>query len=272
MESIYEYTDYKKYLNDAFTSMKANKKTFSHRMFARLAGFSSSNFMLFVMQGKRNLSSEGIHKVAKGLKLSKKETDFFDNLVRFNQAKSNSEKNFYYSKIMSHKKCSKAKKLEMGQYEYYSKWYIPVIREMITMKGFKPNSKWISKKIKPRISEAEVKRAIKILFELGLIKRDEDGKLVQQERHISSGDEVKSLAVANFQHEMINLAAKSIEETPAKMREISSVTFTISKDDLPEVKKMIQEFRSRFAGTIAEIKDGDNVYQFNMQLFNLTET
>ncbi len=34
---------------------------------------------------------------------------------------------------------------------------------------------------------------------------------------------------------------------------------------------MIREFRSQLAGFLAEDSDADEVYQFNMQLFNLSK-
>ena len=76
--------------------------------------------------------------------------------------------------------------------------------------------------------------------------------------------------MTNFQREMIERAAASIEATPAAEREVGSLTFAVSKGKLAEAKKMIREFRSKLAGFLAEEKEADAVYQFNIQLFDLS--
>jgi len=271
MIDLFGYLDYRSYLKDAFIHLKRTRSSFSHRVFARQAGFSSSNYLMLVMQGKRNLSGEGIQKVVRAIKLKKKEAEFFENLVRFNQATSDSEKNFYYGRIASNRKYALARPLEKGQFDYYNKWYIPAIREMVLLKDFKEDPVWIASRLKPAISPREAESALKLLVDLGLLVRDETGRLIQQDRHISSGDEVHSLAVTNFQREMIERAAASIETTPADLREIGSVTFAASKQKLHEAKKMIREFRTRLAGFLAEEQNADAVYQLNFQLFNLSK-
>ncbi|MBT3182056.1 MAG: TIGR02147 family protein, partial [Deltaproteobacteria bacterium] len=252
MVNVFTYLDYRKFLKDRFDEMKEARSTFSHRSFAKSAGFRSSNYILLIMQGKRNLSSEAIIKVAKALKLKKKEAEFFENLVRFDQSKMDAEKNFYYEKIATNRQYADARPLEKGHYKYYSHWYIPVIREMVLLDDFQDDPKWIAQNITPHITIQEARDALDVLLEIGLVERGSDGKLIQSDPHLTSGDEVQNLNIANFQREMIQLAARSIGETKPKEREIGSVTFAVSKENLPEVKKMIREFRSRLAGFLAD--------------------
>jgi len=270
MKDLFQHLDYRKFLRDTFENLKRTRPSFSHRAFARMAGFSSSNYVMLVMQGKRNLSGDGIFKIAKALKLKKAEAEFFENLVRFNQAVSDAEKNCYYSRIAANRKYAAARPLERGQYEYYSKWYIPVIREMVLVDDFKEDPAWIASRLTPQITPREAEAALKLLIDLGLLVRDESGRLVQKDRHIAGVEEVKSLAMSNFQREMIERAATSIDATPADLREIGSVTFAVSRDKLMEAKKMMREFRTRLASFLAEESKADAVYQFNFQLFNLS--
>jgi len=270
MPDLFKYLDYRKFLSDSFAELKNTKPSFSHRSFARQAGFSSSNYVMLVMQGRRNLSGEGIQKIAKAIKLRRTEAEFFENLVRFNQASSDSEKNFYYGRIASNKKYAKARPLEKGQFEYYSRWYVPAIREMVLLSDFNEEPSWIASKLNPPITAREAESALNLLLNLGLLERDESGRLVQKDKHIASGDEVASLAVTNFQKEMITRAAASVDKTPAHKREIGSVTVAVTKDKLKEAKKRIREFRTQLAGFLAEGGDADAVYQFNIQLFGLS--
>ncbi len=270
MADIFQYLDFRKFLSDRFEELKRTHRGFSHRAFAKIAGFASSNYVMLVMQGKRNLSGDGILKIAKALKLKKAEAEFFENLVRFNQAAGDVERSFYYSRIAANRKYAAARPIEKGQFEYYSKWYVPAIREMVLLRDFKEDPAWIAARVTPRITARDAEAALRLLLDLGLIARDESGRLTQQDRHIASGDEVSSLAMTNFQRDMIERAVSSIDATPVDEREIGSVTFAVSKGKLAEAKRMIREFRSRLAGFLAEEETADEVYQFNFQLFNLS--
>ena len=271
MVSVFTYMDYRSYLRDVFEHLKRERSSFSHRQFANAAGFRSSNFVLLVIQGKRNLSSEATIKIARALKLKKKESEFFENLVRFNQAKTDDERNFYYGRILENREYLLSRPLEKGQYEYYSNWYVPVIREMLLMSDFQEDPAWIADHVDPRITESEAKAALDLLVGLGLVIRDESGRLKQSSPHLFSGDDVASLAIANFQREMINIAARSIDSHRMMEREIGSLTFAVSKKKLDAAKKMIREFRSKMAGFLAESDGADAVYQFNFQLFNVSK-
>ncbi len=271
MADIFTYMDYRNYLKDVFEELKRERSSFSHRQFASAAGFRSSNFVLLVMQGKRNLSSEATIKISKALKLKKKESEFFENLVRFNQAKTDDERNFYYGRIFENREYLISRPLEKGQYEYYSNWYVPVIREMLLMSDFQEDPAWIADHVDPRITESEAKAALDLLLDLGLIVRDESGRLKQNSPHLFSGDDVASLAIANFQREMMGMAARSIDSHRMFEREIGSLTFAVSKKKLDAAKKMIREFRSKMAGFLAESEGADAVYQFNFQLFNVSK-
>ena len=270
MPDVFAHLDYREFLKAAFEELKEKRPHFSHRLFAKQAGFASSNYAMLVMQGKRNLSGDGIMKIARALRLKKAEAEFFENLVRFNQAATDAEKGFYYERIAANRRYAAARPLERGQYEYYAKWYIPAIREMVLLKEFREDPAWIAAHLKPAITSREAEAALKLLIELGLLIRNDRGRLAQRDAHIAGGEEVSSLAMTTFQREMIERAAASIEATPPAEREIGSLTFAVSRGKLAEAKRMIREFRSRLAGFLAEEQSADAVYQFNVQLFDLS--
>lgn len=270
MVIVFKYLDYRKFLMDIITEKKSANKNFSYRVFSRLCGFKSTNFIMLVVQGKRNLSDDGIVKIYTGLKLKKREREYFRNLVHFNQAKTDSEKKYYFSQIRMSYERSDSLRLKEWQYEYYSKWFIPVIHEMVLLEGFSEDVDWIAEKLNWKVHIRDIKRALKVLIELKLIRRDKDGRLAQAHPHISSGDDIASLNINKFQTEMITKAADSINELSEDEREIGSVTFAISDESLEEAKEMIRDFRSKLASFLSEDKKQNKVCQFNVQLFSLT--
>ncbi len=97
--NIFDYLDYREYLNAMFLFRKKKDLSFSHRMFALKAGFKSSGFLKLVIDGKRNLTEDSIFKIAKAFELRENEYEYFKSLVYFNQSEEIEIKNFYYRKM-----------------------------------------------------------------------------------------------------------------------------------------------------------------------------
>src|SRR5690349_7504160 len=90
---VYDFLDYRAYLRAFYEAEKARRPSFSHRLFSRVAGLRSPNFLKLVMDGERNLGDESIPKFVKGLGLGAEEAEFFADLVKFTQAEGVAEKN-----------------------------------------------------------------------------------------------------------------------------------------------------------------------------------
>lgn len=111
-----------------------------------------------------------------------------------------------------------------------------------------------------------------MLLELGLLVRGEDGHLHQGEPIISTGPEVRSLAVGNFHRQMMQRAADSIETVASPQREISGVTVAISPENFAMLKSKIQELRAEILEMAANDTAPTRVMQLNFQLFPLAES
>jgi uncharacterized protein (TIGR02147 family) len=79
--SIYDYTDYRRFLADYYAARKKNCPSFSYRNFARRASISSSGLYKEIVDGKRGLSRALIVKFARALKLNRRETNYFEAMV-----------------------------------------------------------------------------------------------------------------------------------------------------------------------------------------------
>lgn len=268
--SVFEFTDFREFLRQLFEFKKATVPTFSHRNFARMAGFASPNFLKLVIDGQRNLTNASIAKVARGFKLKKAERDYFENLVYMNQAPDHLEKNHYYQKLIAMKTPKSMKLLENAQYDYFSKWYLPVLRELVMFDGQTATARDLAERLSPKVGEKEVQAALDQLEHLGFIFKDENGRWQQSEQILATAPEVKSLLIANFHHEMINMADAAIDRYPADKRDISAITLSISQTDIPEIKNRIREFRKAMLKEFICDSNPDQVIQVNIQMFPLT--
>jgi uncharacterized protein (TIGR02147 family) len=269
--SIFEYLDYRAFLRDMFAYRKQMKRQFSHRFFARESGFASPNFLKLVMDGQRNLTVESIGKIAKGFRLNKGEREFLENLVFMNQAATHDQRNHYYQKMMRLKGFTDIQPLEKASYEYFSNWYCPVIREVVLFGDRFHTPDTIAALLDPPITPKEAEKSLDLLMDLGLIRRDAHGRWEQKDRAVTTGPEVRSLVVANFHREMLRLAEESIERHPSEHRDITSVTLSVNRDKMAEIKEKTAAFRKDLLEMACADDDADQVIQVNIQAFPLTK-
>jgi uncharacterized protein (TIGR02147 family) len=269
---IFQYLDYRRYLKDYYQAKKAQKgSVFSYRSFSRAAGFSAPNFLQLVSEGKRNLSLDGIKRFAKGLRLKREEARFFEHLVKFNQASTDEARNKWYQQLAASKRYKEIKEIEKAHFDYFSHWYYSAIRELVLLPDFKEDPEWIAQALNPPIQTDEAEAALALLLRLGFLQRNDQGRLMQAEDNLTTEQEVRSLAVANYHRQMMNKAATAIECTPSQHRDISSLTMAVSKEQFLEAKRRIQEFRRELNVLLSANGDADAVYQINFQIFNLSE-
>lgn len=272
MNPLFEYMNFRDYLRDYYDEKKKEHAFYSFRLFSQKAGFSSPNFFKLVIDGKRNLSKESVFKFSKALDHTKKEADYFENLVFFNQSKTLEEKNAYLSNVMKVRGKSDPKKIEESEYSYYSDWYNPVIRELVAAMDFKGNFKKLGQSMVPAISADEAQRSVRLLLDLGFIQKSETGRYSRTAAVLTTGPQVRSIAIANYHKVMMQRASEAIERFPALQRDITSLTLSVSEEAFAAIVAKLQDFRKE----ILELSETDDqrrkVVQLNMQLFPLSNS
>jgi uncharacterized protein (TIGR02147 family) len=270
MPNIFNYIDYREFLEDFYNEQKGQNKAFSYQYFANKAGFKSKSFIKLVIDGKKNLTADSIEKLNNVLKLTEKTFSYFNDLISFNQAKSVQERNFHFEKITQYNKRSSARTVLLQQYEIYSKWYYNTVRELVVTIDFKDDFELLGKMLKPAISARKVREAVKVLERLGFIEKKE-GRYVQCDPVITTGDEVRSLAVSNFHIQNLVLAMGSIDTVASSDRDISCLVLGLSDESFSLVKDEIKKFRKKLLDIAAGEKKVNRVYHINFQAIPVSE-
>jgi uncharacterized protein (TIGR02147 family) len=267
---VLHYSNYRTYLADYYEFKKSESKIFSHRYFTKQAGITSPNYLKVVMDGQRNLTKKSLVKFATALGLKGVRAEFFENLVFFNQAMVISERNLYYGNILRTRAKAGLRKLDEAQFQLFSDWRHIAVRELAGVKGFRPDARWVVKRIGKAITEREAEESLNLLATLGLLKKTANG-FGQSEVNITTSDEVRSLLVKNYHHQMIRMAGTALDYLPAGRRDVSSITIPIHARDFARLKEQIQLMRKELLNLAAEPGTGEDVVQVNIQLFPLTE-
>lgn len=269
---LFEYTNYREFLRDWFQEQKETVSKFSYRYFAKKAGFVSANFFKLVVDGKRNLTHESLPKMIKGLTLNKQEEEFFTNLVYFNQAKNDAEKNLFFNKILKSKKIKALKPIIKDQYLLYSQLHHVLIRELLLSEEFNGNYNWIKEKLLLKVSKEEVEESVELLQRIGLIEKSKDGKFKQCNTVISTGNESDSFILLQYHKKLLEVSSRVIDFLPQEERDISSLTLGVAKSKVSKIKNMIQEFRKQVLEFVSDDEHPEEVVMLNMQFFPMTKT
>lgn len=270
MKPIFEYADYRSFLADFYREKKEKNPLFSYRFMARHVGFKSAGHFTKIIQGKANISVSLALRFAEFFKFNRKQTEYFQTLVLYNQAKNHQDKRRYYEKMLPFKD-GKIITVEATQYEFYEKWYYTVVREILALFPVKENFAELARLIVPPISEKEAKKAIDVLQRLGFIAQDSDGYYRQANPLLMADRHTTSLAVDNFILNNIELAHEAIDRFPKDERKLSATTLTISKATYDKIINDLQEFRRHVLTLAQQDQNPERTYQFNFQVFPVTK-
>jgi uncharacterized protein (TIGR02147 family) len=273
--SVFDYTDYRKYLADYYVVQKSVNPAFSYRYFARRAGINSSGFYKELIDGKRSLSRALILKFSGAIKHTKKEAEYFENMVYFSEAVSVEERKLYFNKMMSSYE-SKAYRLLGEQYEYFSRWYYIVIRELISFVRFKDDFRGLARMLNPPIREDQARKAIYILEKLNLIKKNKEGWYTSTSPVITTGyptddTKVNLLNVINFQKEMLKMAYETYDRHPIKKVDMSTLTLSVSEQTFLAMKEEIANFRKKLLSMAEKDEHPDRIYQLCHYFYPMTK-
>ncbi len=267
MKPVFQYIDYRLFLRDYYSEKKATTRHFSYRYFCSKAGISSPVFLKLVMEGKSNISVEMIDKFTKALSFNKHESRFFKHLVQFNQAKTAEEKQDHYAVLVTMSNNVSRHVLGSEQFEYLSKWYNVVIRELICQHDFEDDFLALASSIVPPITKKEAATSVKLLLRIGLIVKQPDGTYRHTDRALATNREIAGPAIRAFNKTMIDLAKQAVDTIENTERNVSGMTVGLSKSSYDVLCAEIESFKDRIAAIVHNSADVDSVYQMNLQLF-----
>jgi uncharacterized protein (TIGR02147 family) len=266
VDNIYSYSNYRDFLRDLYEERR-RESGFTYREFSRLCGMNSSSWLLHLIRGTKNASAKSAARIASGLGLRKTEQEFFVLLVQFTQARNSGDKDACYRKIIELKKRLKIVRITDELYDYYSRWYHPVIRSLVSKVDFRDDYAILARRVLPAITPGQARKSVRLLEKLGLIRRIEGKRWEQSSAVITTGDEVASLQVVNYHKEACRLARQVFDRVPREQRSISALTMGIGEKEYAEIEAEVIAFRKRIIEIARQSEEPDRVYQLNLQLF-----
>jgi uncharacterized protein (TIGR02147 family) len=178
MEPIQTYTDYRAFLRDFYKDRKKLNRDYSYRVFCKAAGINSPSLYKEIADGKRNLSTAYLPAFIKGMHLNDRDAKYFMALVKLGHAKTDKEKLEQLEILRGLKPSIRQKLVTPARFEYYSRWYHSVIREIACTMNWKGDYTVLANTIKPKISRKEARESVELLLKLGLIRKNKNGNRI----------------------------------------------------------------------------------------------
>ncbi|MBK8804872.1 MAG: TIGR02147 family protein [Fibrobacteres bacterium] len=278
---LFDYTDYRAFLKDAFQALKEKDPKFSQRWILQRLGLRSSGWLADLLAGRRKLSRPQAGLVSQVLALTAREELYFQTLVDYDQAKSLAEKNRCYEKLLTFHEIPKDL-IDPDRFEYFSHWWIPAVREYLLVEPFRGDAERLASRMCPTISPAQARSAVEVLERLGMVKRYASGELRPSVEHVKKQSQFSApVHYYRYLKAQMELGMGAMESTPKEERDISAVTVTLSEEGFSKLREELKELRHRMI-QLSEAEnrkfwkgvDGDSrrVFQAVLQLFPVTTT
>ena len=267
-----DFLDYRDYLAAYYQWKKQTSPAFSYRAFSRRAGIRSPNHLKRVIDGDRSLSVPIAEKFVKALALSDEEREVFFALVEFTQAETPSAREAAFRRLSVLRGMRDATVLDYRQSLYHEHWYIPAIRELAAIDGFRPDADWISRTLVPAVRADQAAMALDILFDLGFLVRDDAGVTRRADGTLTTGPQGRTEELRRYHAAMLKHAIRTIDELPPSRRDISAITFGGDASTMEKLKEKLASIRRELVtfATAAEADDPDRIYQVGLYAFPLS--
>jgi uncharacterized protein (TIGR02147 family) len=272
MINIYEFIDYRNYLNVWFEEKKRENPRYSYRMLSRLLKSKSPSFLKDVIKGSKNINDDQRDRLIHLLDLNEMQREYFINLVLLAQSNETEVQNTSMERISAIRRIEGATKIEGESYRYLSRWFCPVIREMSMHPDFRCNPEWISVRLTPPISVEEAKEALQILSDLDMLDIRSETDFTTKDGSLSTSLQVQGLAVNNYHQQMLHLAQESVMRFIEHERHILGVTVSINSSQIPELKKELNIMVARILDLCESSKQQkDQTIQVGLHMFPLSK-
>lgn len=268
LPNIFSYSNFREYLSEYQASRYTTDQSFTKSNLSRMLGLPNTrSYFTDVLKGKK-VSGSFVERFTSVLKLNESESKYFRALVKYDQAESSEEKQAFFNQLLGLNNVPK-RILEKKAGEYYSNWFICVVRAILDIIDFKDDFTFLAKKVFPPITPQQARQAFDLLLILELIKKNENGFYKPTDKSITAPESMdKNDLIKQYQSKCVQLAINSIFADIDKPQTVATNLMSVSESGYKMVEEHINRFRSEVRSIVVMDKDpADRIYQLVVQFF-----
>lgn len=257
-------SNYRDFLSEEYENRAKKNSSYTLSAFSRDINLSVSHLSAILLK-KCGLSKKAAMNISKKLRFDQYKEEIFLDMVEAEHSRSHVQRSIAKSRLAS-KLNSRSHELQLEIFKTISDWYHFAILELISVKGFKQNPKWMARRL--GISVKEVEAATQRLFKVGILT-EENGQWKASQQFIAVSPGVPSEAVRIYHEQMLQKAQAAIHSQPTDKRDLGSATLSFNPQELPEARQHLEEFRNEFARKFRGSDDRTALYALTVQFFQL---
>lgn len=264
--NIFDYTDYRKFLNDCFEAKKALDKHFTYGRWAKEIGLSSISGLTMILNGQRHAGKQIISLLIENLKLTDDEKEHFQKLIKLQkQAKDDSSLVMY---MMDNLKLEEKVQDELRPLQF--KWQMGFLREAIKWQDFQGSDEYLSHKCRFPVDKGQLENILNEMINEGMIK-EKNYKYSLNQSYQSSPVDIRYF---QYLHKEFLRMIDQAYEFDFVTRALEYRMIVIKKERLAEAKqrinKMLNEFIQEFDSS-KEDSNSSDVYLTSLHFIPLSK-
>lgn len=256
-------------LETVFQERSDAQPSYTLKAYAKALGLTVQQLSAFLKK-KKGMSAERARFVAEEIELSQSEKELFILSIQAQFSRSADQRKIARNHLAAYElKNLKSRKLSEEAFQTISEWYHYALLELI--KVMPPQSQShasLSKKLS--VPEPKIKLALQRLVSLGLVSELKGGGWKGSQDVVSSPSGISSLSLRKFHRQVLEKALIALDEQDPSIRSVTSCLMPVNTRQIPQVKKMIQNFNQSIMKEISQ-PDPDQVYALSVQFFRIDQ-
>jgi len=270
LEALWNATDYRAFLRGWFEREKERRPALSYRQMGQKLAIDPS-LLAKVFVGERHLATSRIQPLCDLVGLGGDQAEYFRHLVLHAKSKTAREAQACFARLQELRRVA-PRPLSESQSGYWDSWVQVALRSLFTCGDWGDDWEAMGAALHPRQTARTVRDAVRRLEALGMAARDAHGHWRLLDPYIRDGAAPSPRALRSFHRQTLLLALEALEGLPPSERNLSAVTVSVPESGLPELVRMVGDFRSRIVTAVAAMGKPDRVATISVQLVPWSRT
>lgn len=223
-----------------------------------------------VLEKKRHLPVRCAPKAKEILKLTGRASEYFDLLLAASRTKNQRSHDELMQKAFLLRGI-RQRDLAKEELTYLRQWWTVIIRSLMDINQGRTDAAAIAQSLIPPITEKQAKESIALLKSLGFLRKISSERVELVDAHLNIRGPEKAKAIREFQAQVMQVGARSLESIDPKRRDISTLTMSVDEECFEDIKQMIHEFRNQLQIRVNECTKAQRVMQLNLAFFPVTQ-
>jgi len=247
--NVYKYMDYRQFLSDWYNCQKKEKPIFTHAFICSKLKLKTRSYFGDILKGRRSAGPELFKRLVKLIGFSKAESGFFNAIVNYGNAANSEEKEHWFEQAVLLNN-TPHKVIDEKILKFSTKWYFTTIRSYLETCDFKNDYAAASKDLYDRISTQEIKEAIGVLQELGMIAPDERGFLKPVDKILTTGESVKNELLRQYQLSNNEVLQSILRKDEPNTHESTLLTISVSEKGMKRILGRMKQMRKEIMSIV----------------------